>query len=96
MECYQCHTSLDGKPCWGSTDEKTNEAIYLCEDCFKAQYGGDDQVDIDLAAPIEDEIICHICHRVLDENEEYLQDDQTGLCYCFDCFEEHRNELTKQ
>lgn len=95
MECYQCHTSLDGKPCWGSTDEVTKEAIYLCESCFKKQYGEEEQSEIAQASPIEDEVICHFCHRVLEENEEYLQDDQTGRCYCFDCFEAHRDELIK-
>lgn len=93
MECNQCHQNLDGKPCWGSTDAKTGESVYLCEDCFTKEYGADNQDIIDLAAPIEDEVICQFCHRVLAEDEEYMEDEDTGECFCLPCFNEHRAEL---
>lgn len=92
MKCHHCHTNLDGKPCWGSHNEN-GEAIYLCEDCFKESFGEDEQEEVDLASTLEDGVVCRLCHRLLADDELFMEDDKTGDCYCMPCFEEHQDEL---
>lgn len=79
MKCSNCNQSVDGKQYWQSEDG------ILCNPCFELL--GE--------ASFEAPVICSICHRQLEEDEEYLEEDQTGDCYCLPCFEKNKEALLK-
>lgn len=79
MKCSNCKKSVVGEQYWQSEDG------ILCNNCF--QILGEEE--------FEGPIICAICHRQLKENEEYLEEDQTGDCYCMECFEQNKEALIK-
>ena len=82
MYCSQCKKEIENKIHYKDSD--THKII--CEACFQS-----------LAADWDNEVvICAICQRQLDEDEEYLEEDQTGDCYCLPCFEKHKEAILAQ
>lgn len=81
MKCSECHKNVDGTQYWQAQD------TILCDTCFQKMEATDDEYA---------DVVCAICHRTLDEDEEYLEEDQTGDCYCLPCFHRHEEELIRE
>lgn len=82
MYCSQCKKDVTNQMHY--QDSITKEVI--CESCFQSL---DEEWDNDV-------VICTICQRQLDDNEEYLEEDQTGDCYCMTCFENNKDAILAQ